>query len=63
MRRSDLSVLSVERAVIDDILLKKIFFFNFIFGAATIIVIYDNDFTLIIDIYFYETFSTLNSNQ
>ncbi len=25
-------------------------------------VVYDNDFTPIIDIYFYETFSTLNSN-
>ncbi len=61
MRRSDLSVLSVERAVIEDILLKK--FKILFFGATTIIVIYDNDFTLIIDIYFYETFSTLNSNQ
>ncbi len=27
------------------------------------ILIYDNDFTLIIDIYFYETFSTLNVIQ
>jgi hypothetical protein len=25
--------------------------------------LYDNDFTLIIDIYFYETFSTPNSNK
>ncbi len=63
MRRSDLSVLSVERAVIDDILVKKNIFLNFIFGATTIIVMFNNNFTLITDIKFYETFSTLNSNQ
>ncbi len=63
MRRSDLSVLSVERAVIEDILVKKNIFKILFFGAMTVIVVYYNDFTLIIDIYFYETFSTLNSNQ
>ncbi len=32
-------------------------------SVQTLDYVYDDDFTLIIDIYFYETFSTLNSNQ
>jgi hypothetical protein len=35
-------------------------------GAVPVVsfnAVYNNDFTLIIDIYFYETFSTPNSNQ